>query len=201
VPLHNSMKRPEQSRRAQEIEELEAKLKAIAGGNAVIGRSEDFPDELHKRFLASVLAFETAPEEVPFDLLTKSGVSLPPPANVPDGKIHAQLHDVIDAMSLLGMYLQNTDHLSDRELYRLLWEKVLREPTVLMPNVKDLACHIDLVGSGSEEDIRLYLKYYADEDYRGDWHERWPEDELPPHEDPPFNRDRDLPAPRGWRVV
>jgi hypothetical protein len=153
----------------REIEELESKLKALTRGEFAMGRSDDCPDELHKRFLESVLACETTPEVVPFDLLSESGLAMPPPAEVLDESMHAQLHRVIDAMALHGIYLQNTDHLNDLELYRCLWEEILREPMVLAPHRKEFACHVDLVGSGSEEDIRLYLMYHADEDSRCQW--------------------------------
>jgi hypothetical protein len=70
---------------------------------------------------------------------------------------------------------------------------VLREEIVLMPEITAYAYHFDLVGSGSEEDTRLYLKYYADEEDRRRWLERWPSDRVPEHEDPPYDRDRRLP--------
>jgi hypothetical protein len=52
---------------------------------------------------------------------------------------------------------------------------------------------IDLTGSGSDEDNHVYLRYYADEKYRRDWANDWPDDTVPEHEDPPFDRDRYLP--------
>lgn len=54
---------------------------------------------------------------------------------------------------------------------------------------------IDLVGSGSEEHIFLHLKHYADEEQRRIWLEDWPDDPMPDHEDPPYDRDRLLPQP------
>jgi len=71
----------------------------------------------------------------------------------------------------------------------------LREPMVIMPDNPDFAYHIDLVGSGSEEDI-VYLKYYADEEARRRWAADWPSERLPDHELPPFDRDRHLPQGR-----
>ena len=41
----------------------------------------------------------------------------------------------------------------------------------------------------------LYLKYYADDDFRRQWHNDWPSDPIPAHEDPPYDRDRLLPKP------
>jgi hypothetical protein len=52
---------------------------------------------------------------------------------------------------------------------------------------------IDLVGSGNEEDNQIFLKYYAEEKHREQWASDWPEDLLPEHEEPPFDRDRFLP--------
>ena len=93
------------------------------------------------------------------------------------------------------MFLNETNHLSDRELYTLLWTDILREETKLVPPDEDSAWRIDLLGSGSEEDTRLYLKYYANEDFRRQWHEDWPDQPIPGHEDPPYDRDRYLPQP------
>jgi hypothetical protein len=52
-----------------------------------------------------------------------------------------------------------------------------------------------LIGGGSEADIALYLKYYADEDERPRWIQEWPDDQLPDREPPPYDRDRRLPRP------
>jgi hypothetical protein len=50
-----------------------------------------------------------------------------------------------------------------------------------------------LTGSGSTEDTDLYLKYYASEDLRRQWAADFPGDEMPEHEEPPFDRDCYLP--------
>ena len=74
-----------------------------------------------------------------------------------------------------------------------LWTDALREDTkTLTPNA-NWACHLQMIGSGSEEDNHLYLKYYADEDERRHWHSQFPKDVLPAHEDLPYDRDRLLP--------
>ena len=53
--------------------------------------------------------------------------------------------------------------------------------------------YIDLIGSGSEEDIEIGLRYYESEEDRRRWAKEFPKDVIPPHEDPPFDRDRLLP--------
>jgi len=96
---------------------------------------------------------------------------------------------------LLDVFIEQTDHLSDRELYTHLWTNSLREETKAMPMVAGSAWHIELLGGYSEEDMQLFLKYYADDDFRRQWHKDWPKDPIPPHEDPPYDRDRLLPKP------
>lgn len=39
----------------------------------------------------------------------------------------------------------------------------------------------------------IYNRYYADEKSRADWAAQFPDDEMPPHEALPFNRDKSLP--------
>jgi hypothetical protein len=83
--------------------------------------------------------------------------------------------------------------LSDRELYQLLWGDGLHEDTKDMVMDESSACHIDLLSGGSEEDNQPYLKYYADDEEREQWHRDYPEDSIPDHVDPPYDRDQYLP--------
>lgn len=159
---------------------------------------EDDPDDLHAAFLKHVAAFEREEPRALLGVLSKTGVALPPPDELNDSQVSATLWDVINALALLGAFLHYTDHLSDRELYTELWSDVLREPTVLMPDDPDFACHIDMIGSGSEEHNFLYLKYYADERERQLWLEDF-KDPLPEPEKPPYDRDRLLPRAESRR--
>ncbi len=150
---------------------------------------DDFEDE----FWDHVEAFEREEPKALSVVLPETGVALPPPDELDDAQLSIKLWEIINMLSLLGTFLHNTDHLSDRELYTELWGEILREPMVLMPGNAAFACHIDMVGSGSEEHMHLYMKYYADEKARRSWLKDWPDDVLPEHEDPPYDRDRRLP--------
>ncbi len=188
----------EYERRRQHIEELKEKITAISGFSDNTFVSPDCPDEVAEKFLEQVLAFEDAEQKPLADALTANGITLPPPEELDDAQLKARLWEVINAMSLFGHYLHNTDHLSDRELYEHLTAESLKEPTTLLPQDPDFSCHIDLVGTGSDEDIRLYLTYYADEEAREQWARDWPDEAIPAHEDPPYDRDRHLPKCPGW---
>jgi hypothetical protein len=192
MPVTGSKERTSEERQ-RHIRELQEKLQCIAGGPVPMGFSGDCPDEIRERFLESVVAFEEAEPVALFDELTRMGLQMPAPEDMDDVLLNSKLWEIIRCMSLLGAYLHSTDHLSDRDLYRRLWTDILREPTVLMPHNQDFAEHIDIIGTGSEEDIQLYLKFYADEEARQQWAEDFRDSSIPPPETPPFDRDRHLP--------
>jgi hypothetical protein len=156
---------------------------------------DDCDPEVSAQFMKSIDAFAQAKSSQPFEILVRSGISLPSPAELTDSDLKAKLWDVISALALLGVFLEHTDHLSDRELYLLLWGDVLREEMAIQTGNGPMAFHLDLVGSGSESDLEIYLKYYADDEDRLLWQRESPEDMLPDREVLPFDRDRLLPKP------
>lgn len=131
--------------------------------------------------------------ERPIDVLRNNGLSIPDERELDDESLHAKLWEIINAMDAIGMILESTDHLSDRELYRYLVTDALREETVLPTPGGGGAWHISPIGGCSDEDNEIYLRYYADDDTR----KRWQHDfgaALPPKEKPPYDRDRLLPV-------
>lgn len=128
------------------------------------------------------------------DLLIQDGISLPPPQDLADDEIYDKLWEAINGLGARGIFLEHTNHLSDRELYEWLWEEILPEE---QNEIEEGGAEVvDLLGYGDPEDNLIYVKYYADEFEREGW---TPEDlagdldELPPHEDPPYDRDDQLP--------
>ena len=174
------------------IAKLRAELEKL-GGTTV----ESMPADIEEEFLRHVLEYET---QEPVSLLTwlaNSGIEVPPPDQLDDKRLSIKLQEVIYGMAYVGAYLIHTNHLSDRELYEILSD-CLTEEVVLFPENPDYAYIIDMIGgvergSGSDENIQTYLKYYADEKARVKWGHDWPGDKIPKHEDPPFDRDRFLP--------
>jgi hypothetical protein len=180
--------------RQEHIQDLQRRAEEFVSGELEFFESEEMSDELREEFWERVVAFKETEWITSFELLVQGGMDLPAPEELDDSQLTDKLWEVIRGLAMLRMFLYNTDHLSDRELYEELWHEVLREESPAMPGNENSACHIDLVGSGSEEDNELYLRYYADEEDRQLWAIDWPDDTIPVHERPPFDRDRHLPA-------
>jgi hypothetical protein len=172
---------------------LKKRLAELAGGELLMGGADALPLEQLEQFLRRVLAFEIGPFTTDFDRLVEAGVELPEPESLDDAALATKLWEVIGHLGERGVFLSHTDHLSDRDLYGHLWRHALREE--IPAGVDEGAWHVDLIGTGSAEDIYLHLKFYADEAERTDWLETFPDFVMPPHEDPPYDRDRLLPQP------
>ena len=187
MTLTHLIDEPDQEKR---IAKLREELEKLGGSTTSF---EAMPADMEEEFLRHVLEYETAQPISLFTMLENSGVEIPAPAQVSDDQLWPRMKEIIEAMASLGAYLLHTNHLTDRQLYGYLYTEGLREEAVLFPENPSYAYMIDLTGSGSEEDNQTYLRYYADEEHRKQWAHDWPEDPLPDHEDPPFDRDRHLP--------
>jgi hypothetical protein len=159
----------------------------------VIWESEECSPEMSAQFRLEVAAYEQAPWTTYWQLLEEADVKLTAPETMDDGQLTTKLWEVIEGLARKRIFLSQTNHLSDRELYTLLWRDVLREAIKDLPLDESSAWHIDLAETGSEENTYLYMKYYADEETRQRWLIDFPEDRIPPHEEPPHDRDRYLP--------
>ncbi len=197
-PKYKDKDKDDQDKR---IEDLKRRAEELCGGQMEMGSLDDCPADMEESFWKHVVDYEEAPLTTHFHQLEMAGVSLPPPDTLNDQELTAKLWEVIQKLALLRVFIEQTDHLSDRELYSHLWTDSLREQTAALPAAANFACHIPLLGSGSEEDNQLYLKYYADKAWRRHWHKSFPEDPIPVHEDPPYDRDRLLPKPDSYQPV
>ena len=188
--------RSDDDRRDQEdrIEQLKQRARAAAGGDMIVGESDRVSFDEREQFWRRIVEFETAPLITNFQQLIDAGLELPAPESLDDESLAAKLWEVIDGLAKLRVFISETDHLSDRALYTALWRDVLRQETEAISDEYS-AWHVDLLGTGSEPDTSLYLKYYADEDFRQHWLKEFPDYVMPDHEDPPYDRDTRLPQP------
>jgi hypothetical protein len=174
------------------IEKMKGELEDLAGGPMISGAFGQVSPELEEIFLERACEFERAPWGTNFDRLVRHGIELIPPAELDDPALRVKLYEVVRGLATIRCFLHDTDHLSDRELYTWLWSNALREET---PDLSQLggAWHMSPIGGGTDEDVAIFLKYYASEKERRRWKADFPNDPLPPHCPLPYDRDRSLP--------
>jgi hypothetical protein len=175
------------------IEKMRRQLDEIAGGKMISGSFGAVPSKMEEAFLERALAYERAEFDTNFNRLVQRGVALPPAAELDDAALRARLTEVIRVLGELRCFLQDTDHLSDRELYDWLWSSALRDDSPDISGMPDAAWQTSPIGAGTDKDTLIWLKYYANEEDRQRWHFDFPDDPMPAHEPPPFERDRHLP--------
>ena len=133
-------------------------------------------------FLAGMLDWEISPAE-PIAVWFIPELSLSPPDRLSDDELSQALENVIAKFFEKKLILDFTDHLSDRELYTLIYRDILpsREKNLRQRNGYihwDCSC-------GDDE---VWLRFYASDDEREQYQECTGEF-LPPKEVPPHYRD------------
>lgn len=81
----------------------------------------------------------------------------------------------------------------------MLVDRILEEETLDLATGSEWNCRINVAEyavEGVNDPQQLFLRYYADPFARLLWEADFPQAPLPPHEDPPYQRDRWLPKPR-----
>ena len=133
-------------------------------------------------FLESMLAWERAPA-LPISCWSLPELVLPRPSSLDDDVLDTLLGDAIQRLFSVRVTLEMTDHLSNRDLYTLIYRDILP------------ACEkkVDLPGNFlcwrcvDESDTDTWLTYYASESERLQWLESNP-GPLPEPEQLPFRR-------------
>lgn len=174
------------------IEKLRREIDEVAGGEMIRGKIADGDPKIEEAFLENVLALETHGFVAPIEALLKDGFDLPPPKKLDDAALTTKLWELIRELGKRRLFLHCTDHLGDRELYTWLITDALREEMMGF-GLPFGNCHLDVLGSGSEEDTLLQMRYYADDKERTHWAKDFPDFPMPPKEKPPYDRDRLLP--------
>ena len=179
---------PDQGKRLRKMRQV---IERHGGTIAPLG---DMPADVEEGILRSILDVESAMPISLWDLLThkRVGLDIPEPDELDDARLTAKLREIINRMARLKAYLLYTNHLSDRELYELLYYDALPAKSALLS--MNCAFVMDCTGcaAGSPEGRQIFLRYYADEEQRREWASKSNEP-IPEHADPPFDRDRFLP--------
>ena len=133
-------------------------------------------------FLAGMLDWEVSPVE-PIARWFVPELSIPAPGRLDDGQLLQALDNVIAKLFEKRLLLDFADHLSDRELYTLIYRDILpsREKNLRHRNEFihwDCSC-------GDDE---IWFRFYATDDEREEYQECTGE-RLPPKEVPPHYRD------------
>jgi len=166
------------------IQQLRQKIRKVTGQNP------DCPPEVEEAFLERGLDYGTSLKRTLIDLLGESGVDLPRPKKLTDRELTVKLWEVIHALLGQSVVLGNTDHLSDRELYTLLWNETLRQEYIISTHYP---LDIDMTKTGIDDGMSIYLKYYASEEQRRMYADVYPDFEMPEHVEPPRRRDHLIP--------
>ncbi len=190
-------------------DELRAESAAALQGRAIrLAERERAIDEMCARetpaghepdrmYWTMVYDFEMAPRTNGRTMLIEVGIlAIPPQDLAEDAHLHEALWTVIEALAAHRVFLLNTDHLSDRQLYERLFYKILDEPTHCLPPSSSACEYIDVLhamdiqagGLGAELDRRLL----SGEHPKGEpqWGTR-----APPQTTPICDRDRFMPRP------
>jgi len=177
-----------EERLARFDEEIHQEMAHVVGDIPGEGEEEEDEEEWQPFFDIGDAPLTTHMEE-----LSVRGEDFHESGNVPDTDIPVQLKRLVDCLAQMRVFLDGTDHLGDRALYRQLVEVTLHEPVPQIPLDENSSCHIDLSES-DDADSDVFLRYYADDETR-EWVAREGGRKLPPKEALPFDRDRSLPKP------
>ena len=181
---------PDQEER---IKNLRAEVKKLIGDERMFLLDNLPPNlsaDVEERFLQNVIRYHEREPISVIELLANAGYEFVSSHKLDDKTLAVRLKEVIERISNYGVYVLQTNHLSDRELYEFL-SKCLAEEVELFPEDPGSAYIINLIGD-TAKDLQTYLKYYATRFERKQFARQF-NVPVPEHKDPPFDRDRFLP--------
>jgi hypothetical protein len=109
---------------------------------------------------------------------------IPAPESLDDARLHDMLWDSVQKLYDRRIVLDFTDHLSDRQLYTLIYRDILPAYEKRIEQASHYL-HWDCADTGG--DTEIWLRYYASDEERRNWAESC-SDDLPDPEAPPFPR-------------
>jgi hypothetical protein len=104
------------------------------------------PEDKDEFYWTMIYDLEMAPKTTGRAQLLESGiVPVPPQELLTYDCLHDELWTIIEALSKAGIYLINTDHLSDCDLYARLYYRILDEPCQMLPPDSECVEYIDVL--------------------------------------------------------
>ncbi len=150
-----------------------------------IGRvnSEVMTTRCENELLASMLAWERAPI-LPISDWFDPPLDLPCPDLLDNEVLHDLLWETIHAFFSQRIILDFTDHLTDQDLYCLIYRDILPSYEKKIERAHNYL-HWDCANISDDTDI--WLRYYASEEDRQNWTSETG-GMVPPREEPPYRR-------------
>jgi len=141
-------------------------------------------------YLELMLAWEQAPV-LPISRWFSPELDLPHPAALDDDRIRQLLWETIHRLDEQRIALAYTDHLSDRQLYCVLYRDIL---PAAEKKLERRAGYLYWFCLDQEDDPETWLRYYASEPQRQRW--AWETGRVPPARQPlPYSRVMPGPPP------
>jgi hypothetical protein len=163
--------------------ELRDQLEPFFDESIVSLNVRQMPTPVENEFLASMLAWEQAPV-LPIAKWFEPELCLPAPESLGDQELHRHLWNTIHKLFEKRIALDFTDHLTDRQLYCLIYRDILPSQEKKIDAANNYL-HWDCADAGGDPDV--YLRYYASDEEREGWEEEHGVS-LPPSETPPYPR-------------
>ncbi len=145
--------------------------------------TRQLPTPMENEFLASMLAWERAPV-LPIGQWFQPELTLTHPDSLNDAELNERLWETIQKLYDARIVLDFTDHLSDRQLYTLIFRDILPSPEKKIDLPKNFL-HWHCLDDSDEPET--WLRYYASDMERREWFDQsgLP---LPKAQQPPFPR-------------
>lgn len=143
---------------------------------------QSMPLKAENEFLASMLAWERAPV-LPISQWFEPELVLPKPESLGEDDLSQILWDTIHRLYSRRVVLEFTDHLSDRQLYCLIYRDILPSFEKKFDQPRNFL-HWHCV---DENDSECWLRYYASQEERKQWLSE-NDGPLPDAEEPPYRR-------------
>jgi len=141
------------------------------------------PTHAENEFLASMLAWERAPV-LPINQWFDPELILPKPESMDDPSLSALLWETIHQLYDQKIVLDFTDHLSDRQLYCLIYRDILPSPEKKIDLPRN---YLHWHCLDASDDPETWLRFYATNEEREGWAFE-NEQPMPPAQHPPYPR-------------